>query len=461
MRWSEIDPALIKRYDQPGPRYTSYPTAPQFRSDFGPRDYLTLIEAGQGAGAGAPLSIYVHVPYCHSQCLYCGCNSVPRVDRAEIARYVAALRLEMTRTLRHVDRARPVVQVHFGGGTPGTLLIEEVAALFETLTSYVALAPDAEIGVELDPRTASPAFVTALGALGFNRLSVGVQDLDPEVQRAIGRVQSLEVTRAVVDAARASGVRGVNVDLIYGLPLQTRARFSRTIDGALSLAPDRVALFNFAYVPHMKPYQARMPIDRLPDVDEKLAIFLEAADRFEDQGYRFIGLDHFARPEDELARALDAGRLRRNFQGYTARSGMEVLAFGASGISQLTYGFAQGERDIEAYMAALDAGQLPVVRGLRLTDDDRLRQAVIEAIMCNQRVDLVAAAAPFGVDAEAAFAGHREALAPMVADDLVRLTPRGLEVTRPGRLVLRNVAMAFDAYWNPEEAHGQRYSRTL
>jgi oxygen-independent coproporphyrinogen-3 oxidase len=458
-RWSDLDLAPLKKYDRPGPRYTSYPTAPQFRAPFGGPDLEALVRRGQAAEPMPGLSLYVHVPFCKSQCLYCGCNSIPCSDADVIDGYVLALLTELGRVLPVVDARRGVAQLHFGGGTPGLLSEAQVDAILSAIATRVGFHAGAELSIELDPRSTRPGFLAFLAGRGFNRVSFGVQDLDPEVQRAIGRVQPFEATVRVVREAREAGFRSVNVDLIYGLPLQTRERFARTVEGVLDLAPDRVALFNFAYVPHLKPFQARMPVDRIPPVDEKVRLFLETVDRFEDAGYRFLGLDHFALPADELAQAFDRGRLQRNFQGYTVHDGLEVLAFGASAISQLRHGFAQNVRDHAEYRAAVEAGRSPVERGLVMSADDHVRQAVIEEIMCNLRLSPAAIGARFGIDFDAYFAGWRDALAPLAADGCLQWVDDGLRVTREGRLVLRNVAMVFDAYLPKDGAPG--YSRTL
>ena len=458
-RWSDLDLAPLTRYDRPGPRYTSYPTAPQFKPPFGHDDLVALIEAGQAQSPQPGLSIYLHVPFCKSQCLYCGCNSVPCSDGDVIGAYVDALDAELARVLAPVDRRRGVAQLHFGGGTPGLLTEAQVDRLVVTVASRVGFVAGAELSIELDPRSTRPGFLAFLAGRGFNRVSFGVQDLDAEVQRAIGRVQPYDSTVRVIREAREAGFRSVNVDLIYGLPLQTRERFAHTVDGVLALAPDRVALFNFAYVPHLKPFQAHMPVDRILPVDQKVRLFLETVDRFEDAGYLFLGLDHFARPTDELAQAFVAGRLRRNFQGYTVLDGLEVLACGASSISQLRHGFAQNVRDHAQYRALVEAGRSPLERGLVLTPDDRLRQAVIEEIMCNLRLSPRVLGERFGVTFDDYFGGWRDTLAPLADDGCLEWTFDGFRVTRAGRLVLRNIAMVFDAYLPGEGAAG--YSRTL
>lgn len=458
-RWVDLDLEQLKKYDRPGPRYTSYPTAPQFKAPFGEEDLRALIEAGQRQEPLPELSIYVHIPFCRSQCLYCGCNSIPCTDGDVIGGYVAALVHEMEHVLSRVDRRRGVVQLHFGGGTPGLLSEPQVDAILTAVSSHVGFADGAELSIELDPRNTREGFLGFLKSRGFNRVSFGVQDLDADVQRAIGRVQPYEMSRRVVSEARAESFRSVNIDLIYGLPLQTRERFARTVEGVLDLAPDRVALFNFAYVPHLKPFQAQMPVDRIPSVDEKVRLFLETVDRFEAADYRFLGLDHFALPSDELARAFDQGKLHRNFQGYTVLDGPEVLAFGASAISQLRHGFAQNVRDHAEYRRLVASRRSPLERGLYLSDDDLVRQAVIEQIMCNLRLAPADIAARFELDFDAYFQGWRDDLAGLAADHCLEWVDDGFRVTRQGRLVLRNLAMVFDAYLPKEGTAG--YSRTL
>lgn len=460
-KWADIDREMLKKYDKAGPRYTSYPTAPNFKDGFSEEDLKTLLAASAAEAEPADLSFYVHIPFCKTQCLYCGCNSTPCSDRPVIADYLDALHLEIARVGALLTPGRRAAELHFGGGTPSLLTLEDVEKILTALARFAPWTDDAELSMELDPRTVEPGYLAGLRGLGFTRVSFGVQDFNTQVQEAIGRVQPEATTMRVVAEARAAGFGRVNLDLIYGLPYQTRTSYAETVDRLLALDPDRVALFNFAYVPHMKPFQSQMPIDKLPALDEKLSIFLETVDRFEAGGYRFIGLDHFSKPEDELSQAFDAKRLHRSFQGYTARHGLEVLAFGASGISQLRHGFAQNLRDPDAYRAKLAAGESPIIRGLQLQGEDRLRQAVIESIFCNESVDTAAIEERFDIDFDSTFAGWREALAPMAADGFVQLDETGLKVERLGRLVMRNVAMVFDAYWSPEDGDGGRYSRTI
>ncbi len=461
MRYQDLDRALIRRHDRRGPRYTSYPTAPHFRAPFGGDELAALIDAGQQQAPPPGLSLYVHVPFCRSRCLYCGCTTEVCDEPARMAGYAGHVVTEIEALMPRLDRARAIEQLHLGGGTPGLLADDQLRALVGALRARHGLADGAEVSIELDPRTLRPTTLRTLRGLGFNRVSYGVQDLDPRVQRAVGRVQPEAMTRGAVEAARAEGFDSVNLDLIYGLPYQTPVRFAETVQRVLAWQPDRVALFNFAYLPARLAHQERLPAEALPSPDDKLQIFLQTADAFVDAGYRFLGLDHFARPGDELARAVDSGQLHRNFQGYTARAGLEVLAFGASGISQLTHGFAQNRRDTDGYLDAVAAGASPVVRGLRLTADDRLRGAAIEALMCNLRLDIPDLERRFGIDFEDAFGDVREALAPLQADGLVAWEPEALRITEPGRLLMRNVAMAFDAYLAAEGGDGPGYSRTV
>jgi len=461
VRYQDLDRALIRRHDRRGPRYTSYPTAPHFRAPFGGAELEALIAAGEAEDPPPGLSIYVHVPYCRSRCLYCGCNTEVCDEPAMLAEYTDCVVREIGQVLPAVDRGRRIEQLHLGGGTPGLLDRRQIGAVLGALTLEHDLAEDAEVSIELDPRTLQPDTLPGLRELGFNRLSFGVQDLDPEVQQAVARVQPEALVRDALQQARELGFDSVNLDLIYGLPHQTAARFADTVGRVLAWQPDRVALFNFAFLPERLPHQAALPAAQLPDPGEKLAIFLQTADAFVDAGYRFLGLDHFARPDDELSRALDAGALHRNFQGYTARAGLEVLAFGASGISQLRTGFAQNMRDSERYRAAVDRGESPVVRGLRLTRDDRIRGAAIEALMCNLRLDLRALEQAFEIRFDSYFPDVRGALAPLQEDGLVRWEADALVITEVGRLLMRNVAMAFDAYLAPDAGDGPGYSRTV
>lgn len=461
MKYRDVDRALIRRHDRRGPRYTSYPTAPNFRAPFGGDDLLALIEAGERDARVPGLSIYIHVPYCRSRCLYCGCNTEVCDEPAMLDEYTERVVQEIGRVLPAVDRTRAIEQIHLGGGTPGLLGARAMGSLLDALQLEYTVADDAEISIELDPRTLRAETFGDLRRLGFNRVSFGVQDLDPRVQQAVARVQPEAMTRGAIEGARTAGFDSVNVDLIYGLPFQSAPQFQGTVTRVASWRPDRIALFNFAFLPGRLAHQEALPVEHLPSGDEKLSIFLAAVDGFVDAGYHFLGLDHFARPDDELARAFDAGQLHRNFQGYTARSGLEVLAFGASAISQLRHGFAQNVRDSERYRSGVAAGDSPVVRGLRTTDDDRVRGAAIEDLMCNLRLDLRALERDHGITFDEYFPGVHENLATLEADGVVEWEPDVLRITEVGRLLMRNVAMAFDATWPPDGDDGPGFSRTV
>ena len=453
-----FDRALIRKYDQPGPRYTSYPTAPFFRDDFGVAGYERLLR--RSADNGAPLSLYVHVPFCDTRCLFCGCNVAIARDRGRGRTYLRHLDGEIARVAELSDApGRRVVQVHWGGGTPTFLPPAEIAELGQMLRGRFPFDPDVEYGVEVDPRRCTPEQLDALAANGVNRLSLGVQDVDPRVQEAVHRIQPLEMTREVIAGARQRGIRSLNVDLIYGLPHQTAESFARTVDAVLSLAPDRLAVFNFAFLPEMLPHQRALDPSAMPSPDEKLTILEGVVVRLTEAGYVFIGMDHFARPDDPLALELHSRRLTRNFQGYSTHGDADLIGFGASSIGQVGGGYAQNERGVGTYQATVGTGALATARGLELSADDELRRDVIVRLMCHFRLDKAEVAERHGIDFDRTFAAALDRLRPLADDGLVTLGADRLEVTPLGRLLVRNVAMAFDAYLavRPE----QRFSRTV
>jgi oxygen-independent coproporphyrinogen-3 oxidase len=453
-----FDRALIARYDRPGPRYTSYPAAPHFSAAFGAGDYAALLDKSRERPR--PLSLYLHLPFCDTRCFFCGCNVAVARDRGRARRYLPLVAREMARAADRLGAAeRTTVQVHWGGGTPTFLPPEDLTALAAAVRRAFPLAPGCEISVEVDPRHCSPEHLDALAAAGVNRISVGVQDLDPRVQRAVNRVQPAEVTRAVVDGARRRGIGGVNVDLIYGLPHQTPERFAATLAAVIAMAPDRVSVFNFAYLPAVFPHQRAIDAAALPDAATKLTLLEESIGRLTAAGYLFIGMDHFARPEDPLALALRDRTLGRNFQGYTTWADVDLVGFGASSIGLVAGGYAQNRRTVEDYRRAIEAGGFATCRGLVLTAEDRLRRDVILRLMCRFRLDKDEVEAAHGIDFDRHFAPELGALAPLAADGLVELGRRRIEVTPVGRLLVRNVAMAFDAYL--EGGREVRYSRTV
>lgn len=451
---------ILEKYNQPGPRYTSYPTAPEWRDDFGEAEWLAAIE--ETRTSTAPLSLYAHLPFCQSLCLFCGCNVIISKKHEEVsAPYLARLKQEITRMSERINPARQVQQLHWGGGTPTYLSAAQIEELFNHLKAHFNFAPDAEIGIEIEPRTTSEEQCRTLRRLGFNRLSLGVQDFDPLVQKTVNRVQPYEMTKAIFDTCRELGFSSINVDLIYGLPHQTVESFSRTVDKILTLSPDRIALFSYAHVPWLKKQQGSFA-NHLPMGFEKFSIFRRAIEQLTEAGYRYIGMDHFARPEDELCRAQDDRTLTRNFQGYTTKAGCDLYAFGVSSISSLENVYAQNWRDLPQYYEAVDAGRLPVMRGMRVTAEDKLRRAVINRILCHGTLPKAEIEREFGIVFDEYFEADLARLTELERDQLVRLNPDSIEVTTLGRIFMRNVAMAFDARLNREELARQRvFSRTL
>ncbi len=458
----EVDLELLKKYSRPGPRYTSYPTAPHFHSGFTPEDfYREIVESNKKADA-PDLSLYFHFPFCRTLCYFCGCNVVITHNPGRIERYLNYLKKEIDLVSGLIRPDRKVVQLHWGGGTPTYLTPEQIRDIYGYITRHFNLADDAEISIEIDPRTITPEHLPTLREIGFNRVSFGVQDFHREVQEVINRIQTDEHNSFVVNESRRLGFDSVNIDLIYGLPYQTVESYQKTIDKVLELSPDRLAVFNYAHVPWLKKHQRLLPEDAMPSATERLTILKLVIERLTEAGYVYIGMDHFAKPEDELARALEDKSLYRNFQGYSTRAGAEVYAMGVTAISQLTNVYAQNVKHIKEYEVLLDKGQLPTMVGYQLTEDDHIRRYVITEIMCNSRILKAAVKERYGVDFDSYFADVYEKLTPFVEDGLVSFHPEGIEVHESGRLVIRNIAMAFDAYLERDEKQGQPiYSRTV
>jgi oxygen-independent coproporphyrinogen-3 oxidase len=448
---------LVARYDRPGSRYTSYPSAAEFSPAVGPDTVATYLEPR--AREPRPLALYVHLPFCQSLCWYCGCTTVITSRQQASADYLSVLERELELMAPHVHGASPVVQVHLGGGTPTFLLPEEILRLGESLRRHFCMASVMEAGVEIDPRRLTREHVDALRETGFNRASLGVQDHDPMVQRAVHRIQPRELTVQALRWVRDAGFRSVNVDLIYGLPHQTVASFARTLDDVLVLAPDRVAVFSYAHVPWMKPAQKLLQSGALPSAEAKLDILLYTVDRMQDAGYVYIGMDHFARADDELAVAQREGTLQRNFQGYSTHADTDLFGFGLSAISQAPGIYWQNDKTLAQYVALVDGGTIPVARGVLLSHDDWLRQQLIRRLMCDTRLDFEALSRRLGVDVVAYFARELAELGALEADGLVECRDDGLVVTPIGRLLLRNLAMCFDP--RAPLAPARRYSRTI
>lgn len=456
-----IDPALVCRFDRSGPRYTSYPTALEFHAGVGEATYREHL--AKFAGRGEPLSLYVHIPFCEKLCTFCACHFIPTPRREVVRPYLDALGKELELLAGELPDRPPLAQMQWGGGTPTYLAPAELEELFQAVMRRFTFAPGVELAIEVDPRFTTRAHLATLARLGFNRLSLGVQDFTPEVQAAIGRGQTFEETRTLVAAARELGfAEGINFDLIYGLPRQDEGSFERNLERLLELAPDRVAMYSFAYVPWARPHQKGLDATSLPTPEVKLSLYLLALERLLDAGYEAIGLDHFARPGDELARSARAGRLARNFMGYTVKPAATSVALGMSGIGEVAGAFFQNARKLPAYYEALAAGRLPIERGYVLNEDDRLRQHVIRELLCGFAVDKAAVEAQFGIEFDATFASALENLEEAREAGLILEEGRTLRVTETGRLFVRNLCMPFDRYLEAQRERGRPvYSRTV
>ena len=448
---------LLAKYDSAAPRYTSYPPIPYWGEVDGETAGGWLAEPRSDNDAS--ISLYTHIPFCRSRCHYCGCFVVITPHQEPAERYLTAVHREMELVAERLGPGRAVRQYHLGGGTPNFISPAAMERLVAKARDLFRFEDGLEMSIEADPRHLTPAEIGHLRALGFTRLSLGIQDFDEQVQAGVNRIEPYAHVQRLVDAARAEGFRGINFDLIYGLPHQTRERFQRTVERVLTLAPDRLALYNFAYLPQAFPHQRKMDAAALPDADEKLAIFLTAREHLTGQGYQAIGLDHFAREDDELARAYRAGSMRRNFMGYTTQAGTDLLAFGVSGISEYNGRYWQNEKKLVQYQRVVEGGRLPVVRGLLLGREDLLRQAVVSGLFCQGVVDFPALERRFGVDPRRHFAVELAALAPLQDDGLVCLEPDRLAVTESGQFFLRNVAVLFDN--RTRKGAPVRFSRTV
>ena len=461
---SLFDPDLLRRYDTPGPRYTSYPTAPQFSPGFDESDLRAMAATSNGDPIPRPLSLYLHIPFCTSPCFYCGCNRIITRDTARGAAYLTRLYREVAMASALFDRDRDVEQVHFGGGTPNFLTPAQIAEVMDVLRRHFSFAAPARLdcSIELDPRFITPDDVGALAAAGFNRASLGVQDFDPVVQEAVNRIQGVEQTLGIIQACREHGFRSVNVDLIYGLPKQTLEGFARTLDITLEARPDRLAIYGYAHLPNLFKPQHRIHAEDLPSPEAKLDLLRLAIDKLGQAGYEYIGMDHFALPGDELARAQREGGLHRNFMGYTTHAESDLVGLGVSAISHIGASFSQNPRDLPSWEMAIDAGRLPVWRGMYMDEDDVIRADLIQALMCHGALDFRAFEQHHMIDFGAYFSESLARLKPLQDDGLVELDEGGLRATSRGRLLLRIIAMCFDRYLTPAADSAQpRYSRTV
>jgi oxygen-independent coproporphyrinogen-3 oxidase len=454
----------LRRFDVPGPRYTSYPTADRFVEAFGAADLVQALSArasgGASVGNNSALSLYVHIPFCESVCYYCACSKVITKHHSQSGPYLQALERETALVARQLAGQQAVSQLHLGGGSPTFLSDAELQQLMTMLRASFRLLPDAEISIEVDPRTVDEARLAHLACLGFNRLSFGVQDFDADVQQAVHRVQSLPMVQRLLLASRALGFQSTNVDLIYGLPLQTPQSMARTVQQVAALRPDRIALFHYAHLPQRFKPQRRIDVRALPSPDDKLQMLASAIDGFLQQGYSHIGMDHFALPGDSLAIAKRQGRLHRNFQGYSTQPDCDVIGLGVSAISRVGATYSQNAKSLPDYFDLLRQGQLPVVRGLALTRDDLLRRAVIMALMCQGRVEFESIELAHLVDMRSCFSSEFSALQVLADSGLVTLDARAIEVTPVGWYVVRALAMVFDRHLRADAAR-ERFSRVI
>jgi len=463
----EFDAAIIGKLSQSGPRYTSYPTADRFQPEFGYGQFLEAVAGLRMRRSVRPLSLYIHIPFCDTVCYYCGCNKIVTKDHSKAATYLDYLKTEIDMQGRLFAGMGKLEQLHFGGGTPTYLSDRQMGDLMAHLHASFDFATDqqGEYSIEIDPRTVSVERVHSLRKQGFNRISLGVQDFDPDVQKAVNRIQPEAETRAVMDAARDAGFRSISIDLIYGLPKQTMTSMEQTLDKVIAANPDRIALYNYAHLPHLFKPQRRIAEADLPTPAVKLDLLALCIRRLCAAGYVYIGMDHFAKPDDELAVAQRQGRLQRNFQGYSTRAESELISCGVSAISAVGATYSQNEKTLEGYYEKLDEGRLPVVRGIKLENDDLLRRILIQKLMCNFELSTATIEQSFPIRFAEYFATELEKLKAFEEDGLLQIDPQWLTVTPKGRLLIRNICMVFDRYLGLPRVDGEtqplRYSKTI
>ncbi len=456
----EIDLDLIKKYDKPGPRYTSYPTAPQFNEGFSKEDYLSEIISTNKEENRPDLSLYFHLPFCDTLCYFCGCNMIVSRNRDRIKTYIGYLKKEIELLKKHIDPNRKVAQLHWGGGTPTHLSPDKIRELSGYIHDNFSFTEDAENSCEIDPRELTKEHLIALKESGFNRVSMGVQDFDPKVQKAVNRIQPEKITRQVVEWVRELGFHSINLDLMYGLPHQSLSEFGKTVDTIIDISPDRIALFNYAHVPWMKKHMNLINTEDLPKPEEKLKILKMASEKMASAGYVFIGMDHFAKPDNELSVAMKEKKLYRNFQGYSTNAGTDLYAMGITSISQFGRVYSQNMKTEKEYFEALDKNELPVLKGYRLTDDDLLRRDVIMKIMCDFELDFAKVEEKYNIDFDNYFSYALNHMDQFINDGLIQIADRKMVVSDMGRLLIRNIAMNFDAFIEKKEDTG-KYSRTV
>ncbi|WP_292933539.1 oxygen-independent coproporphyrinogen III oxidase [Noviherbaspirillum sp.] len=461
-----FDAGLIRKLSQQGPRYTSYPTADRFTDEFRVGDYLQAVNSVRAMGARHPLSIYVHIPFCDKLCYYCACNKIITKNRSKADEYLTYLKREIDIQGKLFAAMNHVEQLHFGGGTPTYISDEQMADLLAHIRKWFRFATDddGEYSIEIDPRTVSPERVHSLRAQGFNRISLGVQDFDPDVQKAVNRIQPEEQTISVMQAARDAGFRSISVDLIYGLPKQNLITMGQTLSKVIAANPDRISLYNYAHMPHLFKSQRRIAEADLPHPETKLDMLALSIRRLTDAGYVYIGMDHFAKPNDDLAIAQRQGRLHRNFQGYSTHAEAEMVSCGVSAISAVGSTYSQNEKTLEAYYERLEQGELPIARGIKLSVDDLLRRIIIQMLMCNFELSIRSLELAYPITFTAYFAAEIEKLRALEADGLLSIDAEWLTVTPKGRLLIRNICMVFDRYLNTKQeakVERLRYSKTI
>jgi len=454
---SDINLELFSKYSKPGPRYTSYPTALEFNSDFKYDEYIKFLESGK-----EKLSIYVHLPFCRSACYFCGCNVVFTSKESKLSRYVEYLKKEIDILANHIDRSREIIQFHFGGGTPTYYKAHEL----DEIVSYIKkklgdFSSDAEVSVEIDPRFFNEDQMKVFKEHGFNRISFGVQDFNERVQKEVHRIQPFELTKEAVELARKYGINSINTDLIYGLPYQSLETFKETLNQVLKLDPDRLAVFNYAHVPWLKKTMRKFDETTLPSPAEKLKILQYTIDFLTDNGYKMIGMDHFAKPEDELFGAISKGELHRNFQGYTTKGGANLIGIGLTSIGEGKRYYAQNTKDMRAYEEAIDSGRLPFERGVVLSDDDYIRKSVIMELMANFAVDITRVEKEHNINFFEYFSDAIDELKRFEDEGLVEISKDAIKVSPTGTLLIRNIAMPFDAYMKKYIGNKKSFSKTV
>ena len=455
-----LDLDLIRRLDKNGPRYTSYPTADRFADSFDARSYEHWLSSREVGGISRPLSLYIHIPFCNTLCFYCACNKVITKDKSKAAVYVDYLIKEMRMQAAILKEGQTVEQLHFGGGTPTFLSDEEMRKVMAAIRENFRLVDNGEYSIEIDPRKVGSETIALLGLEGFNRISLGVQDFDDAVQRAVNRIQSEEETLSVIRAARENGFKSVSIDLIYGLPKQTLKGFGVTLDRVIAADTDRLSIYNYAHMPTLFKPQRRIHEEDLPAPEEKLDILGMAVDKLTSAGYVYIGMDHFAKPEDELAIAQRQGRLHRNFQGYSTHSDCDLVALGVSSIGKIGPTYSQNHRDLEGYYGALDQGRLPIMRGMELNADDLVRRAIIQALMCHFEISKSSFNIAYLIDFDSYFATELGELLEYEREGLLEMSKDWITVTPKGRMLIRNICMVFDRYLRTRTEHA-RYSKVI